>query len=169
MNVALSLALFVFAALLPAIFAVRLVRRRGPLAVSTKRLWLTASAAAAVAVPVILVARAVMRLLGHVPGTSAADGTSLFLALAFVAPLHEAAKVLTAWPAYERARNSAVFTAVLLATTAAAGFAVGETATLLVLTPTPTWRRLARTLLDLLRMATQKGTPSALAVCSIFA
>jgi hypothetical protein len=148
-KVWLSVALFVFAALVPAIAAVRLVRTRGPLAVSTKRLWLTAISAAAAAIPVLVVSRSVMRLLGHVPGTSAGDGTSLFLALAFVAPLHEAAKVMAAWPAYHRARNTAVFTAVLLAMTAAAGFAVGETATLLVLSPSPTWRRLVRTLLEL--------------------
>lgn len=149
MNLALSVALFVFASLLPAIGAVQLLRRRAPFVVSTRRLVITAGAAAAVSVPVILISRAVMRLLGHVPGVSTTDGTSLFLALAFVAPLHEAAKVLAAWPSYQRARNTAVFTAVLLAITAAAGFAVGENATVLVLSPTPTWRRVARTLLEL--------------------
>lgn len=149
MKVALCLALFVFGALLPAVFAVSWLRGRRYTHLTGRRLWATAAGGAVLGAVVVLVSRAVLRLAGAVPGTTGADGSSLFLALAFVAPLHEAAKVIAAWPAYQRLRGSAVFTAVLLAMTAAAGLTVGETAMALLVRPDPTWRRLARTLLEL--------------------
>jgi hypothetical protein len=145
-------AMFLAGALIPAGAALAwLRRRRGGDEIPLGWLLRTAGAGAVLAVAVILAAGSVLRLLGQTPGTNTGfgDDTSLLLAVLIVAPMHEAAKVAATWPGYLRHKRPSVFAVVLLAMTAAAGFAVGEAATILTLSPAPSLRRLVRLWLEL--------------------
>ena len=122
---------------LPSVSWIAFIWRVPPQRDPARAVWGTAVFATALGVGAALLHRFVVELTGLAePFTTFGSAAGLTLVLAFSAPLAEGTKLAAAWPAFRSSHFDEEFDGILYATTAAAGFATGQSFIILLSEPT---------------------------------